>query len=179
MVESRKGWIEKALARRKASSKTKAYVEGEKFLYLGKEYPLKIVSGYRRRLDFDEQSFYIAESNIIRAKKLFMDWYKEQAKEVLTERAKYYSGLMGLKFKKLTVRDTSSRWGSCSLAGNINFSYRLVLAPLEILDYVVVHELAHLEHHNHSKQFWMMVEKFAPNCFVKRKWLKDNAGALY
>lgn len=152
LVVKRKEWIEKALERQLSSVKKKTFSEGEMFLFLGKEYPLRIVKTYRSRLEFLD-GFFLSEHKLPVAKKLFEQWYKTQAKKVVTERLSLHSQTMGLSVKKITIRNTSSRWGSCSSLGNVNFSYRLVLAPIEILDYVVVHELAHLVHQNHSSRF--------------------------
>jgi predicted metal-dependent hydrolase len=176
LIEQRRNWIQKALEHQ-SKNKPKQFVEGELFLYLGKEYPLHVVDGYRSRVVF-EDAFYISQVKLPQAKKLFQDWYKQQAKEILLERVKYYSDLLDVQFKKITIRDTSSRWGSCSSSGSINFSYRLVMAPLEILDYVVIHELAHTKHHNHSKEFWGMVGEYCPDYYQKRKWLHGNGNSL-
>ena len=103
---------------------------------------------------------------------------KLEFKLLVRERMDYFAGLMGLKFKKLSIRNTVSRWGSCSRDGNISICRRLILAPPEILDYVIVHELAHLIHHNHSQSFWNMVENYCPHARQKRKWLRDNGDSL-
>jgi hypothetical protein len=103
---------------------------------------------------------------------------KLEFKLLVRERMDYFAALMGLKFKKLSIRNTVSRWGSCTATGNISISRRLILAPPEILDYVIVHELAHLTHHNHSHAFWSMVESYCPNAKQKRKWLRSNGNKL-
>jgi predicted metal-dependent hydrolase len=103
---------------------------------------------------------------------------KLEFKLLVCERAEYFAGLMGVKFRKLSIRNTVSRWGSCSRSGDLSISRRLILAPREILDYVIVHELAHLTHHNHSHSFWTMVENYYPNCRQKRKWLRENGDKL-
>ncbi len=103
---------------------------------------------------------------------------KLEFKLLVRERMDYFAGQMKVNFKKLSIRNTVSRWGSCSGNGNISISQRLFLAPPEILDYVVVHELAHLLHHNHSQSFWHMVETFCFNSRQKRKWLRNNGDGL-
>ena len=176
LIEKRRDWIRQALEHYYRNP-GKQFTEGELFLYLGKEYPLRVLDGYRSRLVF-ENAFYISRVKLPAAKKLFQDWYRQQAKEILQKRTAYHANNMGLRFKKITIRDTSSRWGSCSSAGNLNFSCRLIMAPPEIADYVVVHELAHLQHQNHSKQFWQLVGRYCPDYLQKRKWLHANGNSL-
>lgn len=105
---------------------------------------------------------------------------KEEQQEILEKiagRVSHYEKIMGLSCKKITIRDQKTRWGSCSSKGNLNFNYRLAYMPPEILDYVVVHELAHLRYMDHSKGFWALVETYVPGCKGYRKWLKENGGA--
>ena len=99
---------------------------------------------------------------------------KKRAENVLKERCCYYEGLMGVSFGSITVREQKTRWGSCSAKGNLNFNWKLVLMPEEILDYVVVHELAHRLQMNHSTEFWDEVEKILPDYRKRRQWLKEN-----
>ena len=84
------------------------------------------------------------------------------------------TGLMGVSYGSITVREQKTRWGSCSAKGNLNFNWKLVLMPEEILDYVVVHELAHRLQMNHSTEFWDEVEKILPDYRKRRQWLKEN-----
>ena len=95
------------------------------------------------------------------------------------ERASHWAPQLGVTFGRVSVKDQKSLWGSCSRAGNLNFSWRLRLAPAEVLDYVVVHELAHRLEMNHSRRFWAVVEKICPDYKVHRKWLRKNGEALY
>jgi predicted metal-dependent hydrolase len=105
-------------------------------------------------------------------------WYREEARRVLTEKTLVFAALMKLTFQKLFIKDQKTRWGSCSGKGNINYNFRLVMAPEEIMDYVVVHELCHLAHPNHSQEFWQMVGRYCPQYKEARKWLKDNGPSL-
>ena len=95
------------------------------------------------------------------------------------ERASHWAPRLGVTFGKVSVKDQKSLWGSCSRAGNLNFSWRLTLAPPAVLDYVVVHELAHRLEMNHSRRFWAHVERICPDYKVHRKWLRKNGEALY
>ncbi len=111
-------------------------------------------------------------------------WYISQAKQVFPERASQYyplvsklAGEMGKEIfpvNRIVVRNQKTRWGSCSSKGNLNFNWRLLMAPAKVLDYVVVHELCHLAYLDHSKQFWQMVAAVLPDCRERRNWLKTH-----
>lgn len=96
----------------------------------------------------------------------------------ISERAAYYAEIIGVTYGKITIREQKSRWGSCSSRGNLNFNWKLVLAPPEVLDYVVVHELCHRLQMNHSPEFWNEVERVLPDYQKRRKWLKENGWLL-
>lgn len=102
----------------------------------------------------------------------------DRAKEVFAERSAEFSSRMGVRFHKITIRHQKTRWGSCSAAGNLSFNCLLVLAPPEVLDYVVVHELAHRIEMNHSPAFWAQVERILPDYRSRRQWLKEQGGEL-
>lgn len=103
--------------------------------------------------------------------------YREKAREQIEKRAAHFAALMGVDYGRIAIRGQKRRWGSCSGAGNLNFNWKLALMPPEILDYVVVHELAHRKEMNHSPRFWAEVEKILPDYKERRKWLKEN-GAM-
>lgn len=102
----------------------------------------------------------------------------EEALKVIPERVDYFAKVIGVTYGKITVRNQKTRWGSCSSKGNLNFNCLLMLAPLEVLDYVVVHELCHRKQMNHSKAFWLEVEKVLPNYKEVRKWLKEEGSQM-
>ncbi len=97
---------------------------------------------------------------------------------VFTKRCQYYAQEMGVKYKSLSLSSAKSRWGCCTPHGTLRFCWRLVMAPMDIIDYVVVHELAHLKELNHSARFWGLVSKTIPNYPVSKKWLIDNGALL-
>lgn len=101
-----------------------------------------------------------------------------QAGEVFLERVMHYAPLVGVSYGRITIRCQRSRWGSCSSKGNLNFNYLLMLAPPEVLDYVVVHELCHRKEMNHSPRFWAEVERVMPDYRIQKQWLKDNGTQL-
>ena len=103
---------------------------------------------------------------------------KTPAREIISQRAAYFAPLVGVTYGSVSIRQQRTRWGSCSGKGNLNFNCRLMLAPPEVLDYVVVHELCHRKHLNHSAAFWAEVERVFPDYREKRQWLKENGGQL-
>ena len=103
---------------------------------------------------------------------------RERAKSVLAQRTAYFARQIGVTYGRITVRDQKTRWGSCSQTGNLNFNFRLILAPLEVLDYVVVHELCHRRQMNHSAQFWQEVAQVLPDYRKRKAWLTENGWRL-
>ena len=104
--------------------------------------------------------------------------YKEAARSYIPKRVAYYHAMTGGTYKRISIRDQKTRWGSCSSKGTLSFNWRLMLAPPTVLDYVVVHELCHLNNMNHSKAFWQAVETVYPDYRNARKWLKDHGSEL-
>ena len=103
---------------------------------------------------------------------------KKEARIRLTELTEYWAGRMGISYGRISIRGQKTRWGSCSSKGNLNYNYLLVLCPDEVAEYVVIHELCHRIHMNHSKRFWEKIEEFCPNYRQARKWLKQNGNSL-
>jgi predicted metal-dependent hydrolase len=107
------------------------------------------------------------------------EWLKVQARKDLTAASSAYAQAMGVGFRKLTVRDQASRWGSCSTTGQLSYSWRLILAPPFVLDYVAAHEVAHLKHMNHGARFWALVKRHCPEFNRARGWMKANGRQLH
>lgn len=101
---------------------------------------------------------------------------KARARELFAWRTAHFSAVMGVDYGRISVRQQKTRWGSCSVRGNLNFNWKLALMPEEILDYVVVHELAHRVEMNHSPRFWAVVETVLPDWRERRRWLKQHGG---
>ncbi len=104
--------------------------------------------------------------------------YREKARIQITARVNHYIQGTGHSYKTLSIRDQKSRWGSCSSRGTLSFNYRLIFAPPRVLDYVVVHEICHMTHMNHSKDFWDLVEQIMPDYKIHKKWLKEHGQEL-
>ncbi|MFP3975845.1 MAG: M48 family metallopeptidase [Dehalococcoidia bacterium] len=105
-------------------------------------------------------------------------WYRTEARKLIEERVDKFSARLGVNCGRITIRGQKTRWGSCSQKGNLNFNWRLVMAPEPVIDYVVIHELAHLKEMNHSKKFWELVGKHCPRWREHKKWLKDHESEL-
>jgi predicted metal-dependent hydrolase len=174
-VEKNRGWVEKNRAKALAAlpAAPRLYAPGESFMYLGTAYPLEIVGGQKEHLLLD-QGFKLAESAQSDAALAFARWYREEARQILQERVDFFARRYGFQYKRIGITGARTRWGSCSRTGSLNFSWRLVLAPLDVVDYVVVHELAHTVFQDHSKQFWDRVATIMPGYRERRRWLRKN-----
>ena len=178
-IEKNRGWIEKNQAKVLATLSTspRQYVPGETLLYQGTSYPLDIVEGQRERLLLDG-TFKLAASHQSDAASAFESWYREQARQILPERVDFFTRQFDFEYKGIRITSARTRWGSCSAAGSLSFSWRLVLAPLAVVDYVVVHELVHTVFHNHSRQFWHTVGTIMPDYRQHRTWLREHGRQL-
>jgi len=155
----------------------KEFVDGERFLYLGDYYNLKLVDNPEILLDFKDE-FLLSKKYLSYAKNIFIIWYKRRAYEKISQRVKWYAQTNGFEYNKINITNAQKRWGSCSHQGNLSFTWRLIMAPLAIIDSVVVHELAHLEVKNHSKEFWNKVGSLDPEYKEHKDWLKNNGYLL-
>ncbi len=180
VIKKHSDWIEKKkkeIEARDPKVLKKEFVNGEGFLYLGKYYKLYIVDNQDIPLKL-EDGFYLSRSFLDKAREVFIDWYKKEAFDIISERVKWYAQKSNLKHNKINITSAQKRWGSCSSNGNLNFSYRLIMAPIPVIDYVVVHELAHLEERNHGKNFWIKVKMLMPDYKKREEWIKENGYML-
>lgn len=178
-IEAKQDWISRKQAKtRDEAVVPRQYMEGETFWYMGREVPLRIISTGKPALVMDG-SFKLAKSAQSKAESVFITWYRKQARKVLTERVEFFARKHDFKFGKIRISSARTRWGSCSSKDTLSFTWRLVMAPLDVIDYVVVHELCHLKEMNHSKVFWAQVEAILPDYKRRRKWLKDNGARLH
>jgi len=180
IIIKHKDWIEKKkkeIEARDPKYSPKEFVNGEGFLYLGRYYKLKIVEDQDIPLKFNN-GFYLSRKYLPHAKEIFIEWYKKKAYEKLSERVEFYSKKGGFKYNKINITNAQKRWASCSPKNNLNFSWRLIMAPIGVIDYVVVHELVHLEEKNHSKEFWRKVKVLLPQYEKYERWLKKYGHLL-
>ncbi|MBF0406819.1 MAG: M48 family metallopeptidase [Candidatus Riflebacteria bacterium] len=113
------------------------------------------------------------------ARTLLVDWLRNEASVHLNSRVKYFSERMVIRYNQVVIKDTRSRWGSCSGKGNINFNWRIIMAPEEVIDYIVIHELAHITNMDHSKSFWNVVKNYCAEYKNHQMWLRVNGEKLF
>jgi len=143
--------------------------------YLGRPYPVNVDPHHRFPLTWTpEEGFTVSVTPSRDIKHLLKQWYNHRAHEMLPNRVDHFSRIMSLFPKTVRVRDTRSRWGSCSSKDAINFSWRIMALPISVIDYIVVHELAHLKERNHRPAFWNLVAAFMPDHKTHRAWLRKN-----
>jgi len=154
------------------------FAHGEQVPILGELYTINYSVALRgiTRIDGNQLLIFGLEEHIPRKTKQFL---VKLAKEKISSWAASHASRLEVRFNRIGIRDTTTRWGSCSHSGNLSFSWRLVMAPESVLEYVVVHELAHLLEMNHSKKFWEVVASIFPNYKKARGWLKANGGDLH
>lgn len=175
-------WLEKKkreMLSRDLQYTRKEFRDGESFLYLGRAYPLKVVKPYEKEdyLTFKDEIFYLRK-DAVSPIELFYSWYKREANKKIFERVIWYAHKSGFQFNKIKISNARKRWGSCSHLGNLNFSWRLIMAPEPVIDYVTVHELVHLVDKSHSRSFWKRVSRILPDYKKHRIWLKKKGYLL-
>jgi predicted metal-dependent hydrolase len=174
-VRSKIDWIEKSKIRVIANKPLiRNYEDGEEFLYLGVPRKLKYVSNVNHAIAYLNDEFHISTNVKPYAKEYLAKLYKNLAWNYFVPKTYEFAKKYNFKFSTTKISSANSKWGSCSSRGSINLSWRLVMAPEPVIDYVIIHELAHTVEANHSAKFWAIVEKIIPDYKSKRKWLKDN-----
>ncbi len=173
-VLKNKTWVEEQ--KYKIVERIKKFNEWEKFYFFWEEYELKFSWDYKE-IYFDGMNFYLSKDYKKEAQKFFEKFYKKEAKKYLKNRLDEIANKYNLEYNVLKITSAKTRWGSCTSKRNINFSFRLIMAPLKTIDYVIVHELAHLTHMNHSKDFWLEVDIMMTWLFpwdykIHKDWLK-------
>lgn len=188
-VEAKAEWIEatrvRLLRTRQKSLRERPMLEtGDVLPYLGYNRVLTVVREARSRARITVAGERIImrvpyEADYGQKRMQLEKWYRKQAGEIFDKKGKIYAPIVGVEYHKMHIKDQKSRWGSCSKKGNLNFNWRLIMAPEAVLDYVVIHELCHLIHMNHSPEFWKLVEKICPDYKEQKHWLKMNGETLH
>ena len=155
----------------------KQFVSGETLLYLGKHYKLYVTENPDEGISFDNK-FFIGKTNQKEANKLFRDWYIKSATEILVPKAKLIAKQLGVSYNNINILDLKYRWGSCTPKDNIHFNWRIIKAPMTVIEYIIVHELTHLLEANHTPEFWNRVAVMQPEFEKAKKWLKEYGGEL-
>ncbi len=175
-VEQKQGWLQKQKQKteRAGISLPTENLEGYGFLLLGEKYTVRLQKETVIRLNTQTKELFLPEKN---AKKRLTVWIKENALRIFTEQTQAWAEKMGVSFQSVALSSAKTRWGTCSGDNKIRYTYRLLYAPRAVIEYVIVHELAHTRHKNHGKAFWTLVERYIPDYKPRRKWLKER-GAL-
>ncbi|MCT7486192.1 M48 family metallopeptidase [Aliarcobacter cryaerophilus] len=175
IVNKKKFWLYKTVTKIKekaSKSLKKEFISGELFWYLGKRYRLDISNDFEHRgLKFLHNKFLLNNEDRNKARQLFKEFYKQKAKEKVEAQVQKYAKQMGVQYKELKFLDMKKRWGSCTNEGNIILNSHLIKAPIYVIDYVIVHELAHLIEYNHSPRFWNIVRTQISDYEEHKKWL--------
>lgn len=182
VVKSKARWITKKLFEFKDIKYRKIekeYVNGESFMYLGRNYSLNIIINkdmkkpivklYRGKFIIETPS-----NNQILLKSAMEEWYRKKTLEKVEKKIKYYKEYFDVSPNLIKVKEQKKRWASCSSNRNLMFNWRCAMAPSGVIDYVVVHEMCHMIHLNHSREFWQLVGNIMPNYKDKKEWLRNN-----
>jgi predicted metal-dependent hydrolase len=171
-------WIEKRLAKLATvpPAGTRTYTDGDIFLYLGK--PVTMRLGPFTEISVNGSELHFPKALQFRAKKELEAWFVRQGKALITKQVAQYAMEMQVEYVDILFSDTKSKWGHCTHDNRLQFNWRLIMAPILVLNYVIVHELAHTTEKNHSRDFWRQVEKYNPSYRQSRKWLSENGHSL-
>lgn len=182
IVKAKSKWIVQKLydfREMEYRKRKRQYINGESFIYMGRNYSLQTVldphvSVAEAKLSRGKFYVYSSVKDEDVTKKALENWYKDKAKEKIMERIEYYQPFFDIKPSKVIIKDQQKRWGSCTLRKELLFNWKCIMAPSPVLDYIVVHEMCHLLHMNHSKEFWNQVKRVLPDYEDRKAWLKNN-----
>ncbi|HPD57468.1 MAG TPA: SprT family zinc-dependent metalloprotease [Smithellaceae bacterium] len=180
-IQEKQDWIEKAIkkqARARLARRKKEFVTGERFPYLGESYLLEVFCEPQEKpgLLLWKRRFYLNSPEDIEAKKnLFVAWYKLKAAEHIGARVDFFSRKMNINPRGVRISSARQRWGSCSPENKLAFSFRLMMMPPDVIDYVIVHELMHIKEKSHSRRFWKLVAEAMPDYKMRQRNLRKRS----
>lgn len=153
-------------------------VNGQSFLYLGRNYYLQY-NALTKEIEFKGRYFYAPDGATTKLNELFKEFYRKRGCKFITPRVNKYAEMMGLKIEKISILELKTRWASCSAKKlKVNFHWKVMMAPVSVIDYLIVHELCHLKHKRHNAEFWNAVDKVMPNYQKQVYWLKEFGASL-
>lgn len=177
-VRAKRFWLYTKMAEKESLRQTvpsKEYVSGEGFHYLGRSYRLLLVGKKQNKpLKLEQGRFKLVRSEAEQGREHFVRWYTEHARPWLAKRVDRWSHRVGAKPSAVEVRELGYHWGSCGKRGTLNFHWATILLPASVVDYIVVHELVHLRHANHTPEFWLSIERAMPDFEGRKRWLAEN-----
>lgn len=150
------------------------YVSGQSFMYLGRNYRLKVIDEPLGMVVFKKGTFYLGKREVSKGELYFKEFYKAKLEKKIVPIIKFYEDRLGVKSNQIKVMELQHRWASCTVKGNVNFHWKCAMAPIDVLKYIVAHELTHLIHMNHTQAFWNELDKVIPNYEKQQHWLKYN-----
>jgi predicted metal-dependent hydrolase len=180
ILQSKKQWLNEKINHAQkypVDNQAKEFISGETLMYLGKNYQLLVVDEAIEGIDF-EQRFRISKVNQPNANAIFKKWYLQQALKLIEPLATIYAKNLGVFYNQIKTSEMKYRWGSCTPANNIIFNWRIIKAPMYVVEYLVAHELVHLMENNHTPRFWNILSIQVPNYLKAKKWLKENGQLL-
>jgi predicted metal-dependent hydrolase len=186
VVADRALWVHRSLAEWEelnASRKHRPLVQGQGFLYLGRSYRLKFVPKSSVPLllrdgRWELSEIFLATQGEAAARKAFRDFYSVKGEQIFAERVAHFAPLVGVSPGSMVVKELGYHWASCGTAGALNFHWKTLMAPQTVIDYIVVHELCHLRHREHSDAFWNEVDKVLPRFQQRKEWLRRHGASL-
>jgi hypothetical protein len=179
IIRQKRSWIVRKFdeMKRRPLSSGHAYAEGEIFLFLGREYPLHFIPDGNMTIERSDK-LCVSSALLPDIKNQIKRWYREEAHKEIPSRCMWFSMKTGHVPTTIRITDARKRWGSCTHKGGLNFSWRLIQASPDIVDYVVVHELVHISQPDHSRKFWNKVREILPDYERRLKWLRENERLL-
>jgi predicted metal-dependent hydrolase len=181
IVDAKRQWIfEKTRHPQKYKNRTppgKEIVNGESAPYLGRDYQIRVAETESGDVEFDRQ-FTVPPAQQAKRRAVLRDWYIAEAKDKILARVEQHARDLGVKFSMARIVDNRYRWGSCTVGDSVHFNWRLIKAPMFVIDYVIIHELAHLIESNHTPKFWSIVRANTPTIDRAKTWLKEHGQML-
>jgi predicted metal-dependent hydrolase len=173
LIERKAQWIQKQLAFFRGRRDARIKLSRNEILFLGEIYTFQRLPGLRSRVAIKDEEKIIYSGHNLLADGVLGRWYRKEAKRVIMERLKYFADTYNFTYNRVFIRNQKTLWGSCSSKRNLSFNWRLIQTPLDIVDYIVVHELVHTEILRHTKAFWERVTSLYPQYHQARVWLKN------
>ena len=185
-VADRALWVHRSLAEWESlnsSKRMRPIAQGQGFAYLGRSYRLKFVDNAKSPLVLKNGRWEICErfledAGVAGARKAFRDFYIEKGRRVFGDRVAHFAPKVGVSPGEIAVKELGYHWASCGARGALNFHWKTLMAPQTVINYIVVHELCHFRHRDHSDAFWNEVDKVLPNFQDQKTWLRRNGAAM-
>lgn len=188
ILQENAAWVLKHIDRFADQIPQRTFTDGERIPFLGEDHTLALIFNANKSITTVKQIDSIIQVRLAEqwreaslqghVKTVLEKWYRKQARTYLTERTAHFANIIGVQYQSISIKGQKTRWGSCSITGRLNYNWKLMLAPPDAIDYLVIHELCHLIEMNHDPAFWRLVELYCPNYAYWKKWLRDNAYRL-